>query len=255
MSGMITDIGDFFARGCGRCARFDTPDCATQRWAGGLAELRRLCLGAGLDENVKWGHPCYRLAGRNIAIIGALRDDFRLSFFDAALLADPAGVLERQGPNTRHPDMLRFTASDQVAGRAGVIRAYLAEAMGHAERGTRPPRDGTAPDLPAELVEAIEADPGLAEAFRGLTPGRQRSYVIALSGAKKPRHGSRGSSGSAPESWPERARRSCRKPPGGPPPRERRIAGAGPRPRGGASSPSPATPRPRRPPRPGRRPS
>jgi uncharacterized protein YdeI (YjbR/CyaY-like superfamily) len=186
MSGMITDVGDYFARGCGRCARFDTPDCATRRWAGGLADLRHLCLAAGLDETVKWGHPCYRHAGRNIAIIGALRDDFRLSFFDAALLADRAGVLERQGPNTRHPDMICFTANDQVAGRAGVIRACLAEAMGHTERGTRPPRDDSAPDLPAELVEALDADLALAEAFHGLTPGRQRSYVIALSGAKKP---------------------------------------------------------------------
>ncbi|MCU0909910.1 MAG: YdeI/OmpD-associated family protein [Rhodobacteraceae bacterium] len=186
MSRMITDIGDYFARGCGRCVRFDTPDCSTRRWAGGLADLRRLCLGAGLDETVKWGHPCYMHAGRNIAIIGALRDDFRLSFFDAALLSDPAGVLERQGPNTRHPDMIRFTANGQVAERAAVIRDYLAEAMGHAARGTRPPKDDAAPDMPAELVEALDADAALAEAFHGLTPGRQRSYVIALSDAKKP---------------------------------------------------------------------
>jgi uncharacterized protein YdeI (YjbR/CyaY-like superfamily) len=28
-------------------------------------------------------------AGRNVAIVGALRDDFRLSFFAGALLRDP----------------------------------------------------------------------------------------------------------------------------------------------------------------------
>ena len=86
---MITRIEDYFARGCGRCARFDTADCDTRHWADGLAELRTLCLGAGLVETVKWGHPCYMHSGRNIAIIGAFRGDFRLSFFEAALLFFP----------------------------------------------------------------------------------------------------------------------------------------------------------------------
>lgn len=183
---MITRIEDYFTRGCGRCARFDTPDCATRHWADGLAALRALCLGAGLSESVKWGHPCYAHGDRNIAIIGAHRGDFRLSFFNAALMTDPEGVLERQGPNTRHPDMLRFRHDSDLAGRAATIRAYLAEAMGYAERGLKPPPDHSAPDLPEELTEALDADPELAEAFHALTPGRQRSYVIGLSGAKKP---------------------------------------------------------------------
>lgn len=46
---------------------------------------------------------------RNIVILGAFRSDFRLSFFNAALMKDPKCVLEKQGPNTRHPDMFRFT--------------------------------------------------------------------------------------------------------------------------------------------------
>ena len=48
-------------------------------------------------------------AQRNIVIIGAVHGNFRLSFFNAALMKDPEGVLEKQGPNTRHPDMIRFT--------------------------------------------------------------------------------------------------------------------------------------------------
>ncbi len=182
---MITDIEDYFARGCGRCERFDTPDCSTRRWITGLEHLRSICRDVGLTETVKWAHPCYVHAGRNIAVIGALREDFRLSFFDAALLTDPEGVLERQGPNTRHADMIRFTAVDQVADREPVIRAYLAEAMGHADAGLRPPKEDVELELPAELVEAFVGDVELAEAFEALTPGRQRSYVINLNGAKK----------------------------------------------------------------------
>ncbi len=133
---------------------------------------------------MKWGHPCYGHAGRNIAIIGAVRGDFRLSFFDAALMQDPQRVLERQGPNTRFPDMLRFTDNAQPEAMASTILAYLQEAMGCAEAGLRPPKDNSEIDLPDELVNALDADPDLAEAFRRLTPGRRKSYVIALSSAK-----------------------------------------------------------------------
>lgn len=182
---MITEIEDYFAKGCGRCERFATPDCSTRKWADGLGDLRRICLEAGLVETVKWGHPCYMHAGRNIAIIGAFRGDFRLSFFNAALMKDPEGVLETQGPNARHPDMIRFGDNSQVAKRAPVIQSYLQEAMGYAEAGIKPPKEESKIELPVELVDALDADPELAEAFHNLTPGRQKSYVINLNSAKK----------------------------------------------------------------------
>jgi uncharacterized protein YdeI (YjbR/CyaY-like superfamily) len=181
---MITAIEDYFTQGCGRCVRFATPDCSARRWTKGLADLRRICLDTGLTETVKWGHPCYMHAGRNIAVIGAFRDDFRLSFFNAALLKDGAGVLERPGPNTRHAAMIRMTAPAMVADLEGVLRAYLREAMDYAAAGKTAPKEAAEIVLPDELVEALDADPELTEAFYGLTPNRQRSYVIALSSAK-----------------------------------------------------------------------
>lgn len=181
---MITEIGDYFARGCGRCTRFDTPDCSVRRWAEGLTTLRALCLGAGLTETVKWGQPCYTHAGRNVAILGAFREDFRISFFEAGLLSDPEGVLERQGPNTRVPDAIRFRDNAGPAERAPVVVAVLREALTHAAEGRRAPREAGEIALPEELADALDADPELAEAFGQLTPGRQRSYVIALASAK-----------------------------------------------------------------------
>ncbi len=181
---MISEIDAYFTKGCGRCARFDTPDCSVRQWLPGLVALRDLCRGAGLTETVKWGHPCYTHAGRNICLIGALRGDFRLSFFNAALMRDPDGVLERQGPNTPHPDVMRFASAAEVMAHAATIRAYLAEAMGYAEAGIKAPKAADAPDLPDELVQALDADGELAEAFHALTPGRQRSYVVNLSTAK-----------------------------------------------------------------------
>lgn len=181
---MITEIEDYFSKGCGRCERFATPDCSTRRWIAGLDDLRQICLEAGLVERVKWAHPCYEHAGRNIAIIGALRGDFRLSFFNAALMTDPKGVLEKQGPNTQHADMIRFVDTADVLRMKPVILAYLEEAKRYAEAGIRPPKAEGDLELPDELVEALDADPELAEAFHSLTPGRQRSYVINLNSAK-----------------------------------------------------------------------
>jgi uncharacterized protein YdeI (YjbR/CyaY-like superfamily) len=181
---MIADIEDYFSKGCGRCERFATPDCSTRRWLRGLTDLRLICRDAGLVETVKWGHPCYMHAGRNIVILGAFRGDFRLGFFAAALLEDRDGVLEKPGPNARNPEVIRFTDNARPVEMRSVILSYLNEAKGYAEAGVDAPKEEREIELPGELVEAFISDPELAEAFRSLTPGRQRSYVINLASAR-----------------------------------------------------------------------
>jgi uncharacterized protein YdeI (YjbR/CyaY-like superfamily) len=181
---MITEIDDYFSKGCGRCARFATPDCSARKWAAGLDDLRRICRAENLTEQVKWGHPCYTWGTRNIALIGAFRSDFRINFMHAALLKDPAGILEKRGPNTRHADMVRFSDNAAVRAHAATLTAYLREAIGYAEKGIRPDKSPADVDLPGELVIALGDDPELSGAFHGLTPGRKRSYVVLLSGAK-----------------------------------------------------------------------
>ena len=181
---MITEIEDYFTKGCGRCPRFATPECSVQTWDAGLAALRALCLGAGLTETVKWGHPCYTHAGRNIAIFGAFRGDFRLTFFNAALLDAPEGLLTRQGPNSQTPDAIRFSHAAQIAALAPQIAALLAQSKAHAEAGLRAPSAPITPDMPDELSSALAQDPDLAAAFHRLTPGRQRSHVLHLASAK-----------------------------------------------------------------------
>ena len=182
---MITQPEDYFAQGCGRCSRFATPDCSSQTWAAGLQALRQLCLGVGLVETAKWGHPCYTHQGRNIAILGAFRGDFRLTFFNPSLLQDPQQLLQRKGPNSAHPDMLSFTDASQVKAVATPLRAYLKEAMALAEKGIKPVKVQADLQLTEELPQALAADAELSTAFFKLTPGRQKSYVIYLNAAKK----------------------------------------------------------------------
>ena len=182
---MITNPETFFEKGCGRCARFDTPDCSASLWNEALRALRVLCLDAGLEETLKWSNPTYMHAGRNVAILGAIRAEARLSFFEAGLMKDPAGVLMRPGPNSKVPSIMQFTTEASVRELEDVVRSYLLEAKGYAEAGLVAPKIATEFELPDELVEALDADSALAEAFAALTPGRQRSYVILLSSAKK----------------------------------------------------------------------
>lgn len=117
--------------------------------------------------------------------MGAFRGDFHLSFFNAALLNDPEQLLEKAGPNARNPSVIRFTDNTQPARLASVIAIYLTEARVYAEKGILPQKEPIEDDVPEELVEALEADQELAEAFHRLTPGRQRSYYINLNSAKK----------------------------------------------------------------------
>lgn len=183
---MITDVDDFFAKGCDRCKRFDTPQCSSQIWRGGLADLRTLCRNAGLTETVKWGHPCYMHQDRNIALIGAFQSYFNLTFFNPRLMSDPDGVLERQGAReTNTPGMIRFVTDAQVAAQSGIIRAYLAEAIGYAEKGIKPPPKVTEYPVPDELTDVLDSDPEFAEAFDALTPGRQRGYYMHIGDAKQ----------------------------------------------------------------------
>ena len=182
---MITDANVYFAKGCGRCDRFDSPACSAMIWQGAQVALRAILLDVGLSETAKWGHPCYMHAGRNIALMGAFRDNFRLTFFNAALMKDPDGILEKNGPNTLNPDVIRFVSAEQVTDQEQIIRAYLTEAMGYAEAGIKAPKVERVVEMPDELVDALDADPELADAFHALTPGRQKSYAFNLNSAKK----------------------------------------------------------------------
>jgi len=182
---MITDPHVYFTKGCGRCDKFETPDCVTRHWSDGLTQLRRICLAAGLTEHAKWGHPCYMHAGRNIVLIGALRDSYRLGFFHPALMTDPEGILVKQGPNTQDAGTVKFTTDDQVLGMEATLSSYLKEAMGYAEQGLVPEKSERTLSLPDELTAAMDDDPYFAEAFHALTPGRQRGWALHYNGAKK----------------------------------------------------------------------
>lgn len=157
---------------------------ASELWPDEIARLRPLLLAAGLEETIRWGKPCYRHGGTNVAVVQEFVDGLALMFLKGILLDDPAGVLEEVGPNTHAARRVRFTSVEQVEERAEAVDDLLAQAIAVEEAGTEvPPRPEE--ELVAELAERLAGDPELAEAFDRLTPGRQREFDLHVAGAKQ----------------------------------------------------------------------
>jgi len=135
---------------------------------------------------MKWGCPCYTLDGKNVVMLTALRDRCGLSFFEGALLTDAHGLLERPGPNTRAARELPITSLDQVHAHREAIRAFLAQAIALEKQGAKVAVDAEPEPIPEELEARLAADAALRAAFDALTPGRQRSHILYVGGAKKP---------------------------------------------------------------------
>ena len=153
-------------------------------WPEEMAGLRPILLGCGLTEEIKWRKPCYSHKGGNVVILQEMKEFLALMFFKGALLKDPEGVLEEQGPNSRSARRIRFTSIEDVARLAGTVKAYIDEAIEVEKAGLTV---GPAPELllAAELQSRLDQDPALKAAFEALTPGRQREYNLYFSGAKQ----------------------------------------------------------------------
>jgi len=153
-------------------------------WPAEIARLRPVLLGCGLTEELKWGKPCYGHDGHNIAIVQEMKAFLALMFFKGALLDDPAGVLESQGPNSRSARRICFTSTGDVDRLAPTVEALVRSAIAVEAAGLTV-EPAPADELAAELQHRLDADPALASAFAALTPGRRREYNLHIAAAKR----------------------------------------------------------------------
>lgn len=155
-------------------------------WQQGLLYLRQLAQNSGLEETLKWNHPCYTYQNKNIVTIGHFKNYFCLSFFKGALLDDTAKVLESAGENSASFRMFRFTATEQIKPLEKLITQYLFEAIEIEKAGLKvvkkPIESYT---VPIELTERFFGDAPFKNAFYKLTPGRQKGYLLFFSSAKQ----------------------------------------------------------------------
>lgn len=160
------------------------PEDKTERWLAETSLLRKTLLECGVREEIKWNKSCFTYQGKNICIIQNMKGFLALLFFNGVLLDDPEGLLEIQGPNSRSDCRMRFTNSQGITQQTHWIKAFVMQSIEH-EKANR--MVVLAPELeyPGELITKLASDHALKEAFIGLTPGRQRGYVLYFSGAKQ----------------------------------------------------------------------
>lgn len=157
-----------------------------KQWRAEQEKLREIALGTGLTEELKWGHPCYTDNGKNIVLIQGFKDYCAYLFTKGAVLEDPKGILVRVGENSRIAKQARFNDLAEIETLAPVLADYIQEAV-DAERSGLEVDLGEAEETPVpdEFQAALDADPALRAAFDGLTPGRQRAYLLYFNGAKQ----------------------------------------------------------------------
>ena len=156
----------------------------TKAWRGEIEKLRSILLDCGLDEDLKWGKPCYSFEGANVAIIQPFKEHCSLMFFKGALLEDTHGLLRSQGENTQSALRLELTSEAQVT--KTVVKSYVKQAIAVQKAGLKVDFKARRElEIPEELTQILKKDRSLAKAFRALTPGRQRAYVLHFTGAKQ----------------------------------------------------------------------
>lgn len=156
------------------------------KWRVEMEKLRMLLLESGLNEEMKWGQPCYTLQGGNVAIVHGFKEYCAILFVKGSLLKDPHGVLIQQTENVQAGRQIRFKNIQDIIGMEGILREYIQEAIEVEKAGLQVEHKTTADfKVSEELQKAFDGNPALKTAFEALTPGRQRAYLLYFSAPKQ----------------------------------------------------------------------
>jgi uncharacterized protein YdeI (YjbR/CyaY-like superfamily) len=156
------------------------------KWQEETERLRTIMLECGLDEELKWGCPCYAHNKTNIVLIHAFKDYCALLFFKGALLKDTNGILVQQTENVQSARQIRFTNAREIVKMKAAIKAYVYEAIEVEKAGLKVKLKTTREfKVPEEFQKKLDKMPRLKKAFEALTPGRQKGYLLYFSSAKQ----------------------------------------------------------------------
>jgi uncharacterized protein YdeI (YjbR/CyaY-like superfamily) len=157
-----------------------------KKWQQETEALAQLALGCKLSEEKKWGKRCFTLQKKNVIIIIPLKDACALSFFKGTLLKDPKHILQQIGEHTQAGRWIKFTSLKEISAMRSTLRSYINEAIELEKSGKKVAlKKESDYVIPEELQARLDAAPKLRAAFEALTPGRRKSYVLHIAGAKQ----------------------------------------------------------------------
>jgi uncharacterized protein YdeI (YjbR/CyaY-like superfamily) len=156
------------------------------KWHNEFAKMRTIVLDCGLNEELKWGQPCYTFQKKNIVLIHGFKDYCAFLFFKGSLLEDADGILIQQTENVQAARQIRFTNVREIVKMKPTLKAYIHEAIEVEKAGLKVDFKKTKEfSVPEEFQAKLDKTPALKTAFEALTPGRQRAYILYFSAPKQ----------------------------------------------------------------------
>lgn len=156
------------------------------KWQEEIKQLRSIAVACGLNEELKWGCPCYTFQQANIVLIHVFKEYCAFLFFKGALLKDAKHILIQQTKNVQAARQVRFTNVKEIVKLAPVLTTYIYEAIEVEKAGLKvllkKPEEFS---MPGEFKKQLAKNAKLKTAFYALTPGRQRAYLLYFAAPKQ----------------------------------------------------------------------
>lgn len=179
-------VNSYFIDGCGRCSKFATSACSVRKWDEILDHLRMMLQGTALKEELKWSHPCYTYNGKNVLLIGAFKDYASLNFVKGSLVPDPHNLLTTPTENVQSGRQLRFVDLAFLIDNEQAILELINQAIEVEKAGKKVTYKSVDEyEMTEELTRVFQEDPQFEQAFKALTPGRQKGYLLFFLQAKQ----------------------------------------------------------------------
>lgn len=157
-----------------------------KKWHEELVQLRKIALDCQLEEELKWGVPCYTYKQGNVVLIHVFKEYCAFLFFKGALLKDTDGILIQQSENVQAARQIRFTNLKEIIDLKAVLKTYIYQAVEIEKSGLKVDLKKTTEfEVSEEFQNKLNEMPDLQKAFETLTPGRQRAYLLHFSQPKQ----------------------------------------------------------------------
>jgi uncharacterized protein YdeI (YjbR/CyaY-like superfamily) len=161
-----------------------------EKWQAEIEKLRPIILDCGLNEELKWGVPCYtfmeNLKENNIVLIHTFKEYCALLFFKGSLLNDSHNLLIQQTENVQAARQIRFNHFTEIDKMEPILKSYIYEAIEIEKAGVKVELKKSANLIyTEEFTNKLNKNPHLKTAFEALTPGRQRAYHLYFSAPKQ----------------------------------------------------------------------
>lgn len=157
-----------------------------KKWQSEFVLLRKIALGCGLEEELKWGQACYTHNGSNIVLMHGFKEYCALLFFKGALLNTAPELLVQQTKNVQAARQVRFTGAQQITKMQKTLKALIYEAIEVEKAGLKVRlKESSEFEMPEAFSKRLNKTPALKKAFAALTPGRQRGYLLHFAAPKQ----------------------------------------------------------------------